>query len=120
MVRFKHLRGRPIKEVGDKRDNNEDIFARTFNIHKECEIAEILIVRLEEIEHSYNVYVDEKPENDSDYYEKILVEFFDYEWIIHIYVKGIDEFNDEIHNIREYNDFIIRLGFLPWITTQVG
>lgn len=106
VIRFKHFRGRAIKEFRERDETNEDILARTFKVHKEYWVNDFLVVRLEEIEHLYEEYFYEHQKNPD--------EFYDYEWVVRIYVEGIDEFTDERYNIHEYSDFISRIKFLPW------
>ena len=106
VIRFKHFRGRAIKEFRERDENNEDIWARTFKVHKEYWVNDFLVVRLEEIEHLYEEYFYEHQKNPD--------EFYDYEWVVRIYVEGIDEFTDERYNIHEYSDFFSRIKFLPW------
>jgi len=40
-------------------------------------------------------------------------EYYYYEWVIKIHVEGIDPFTDDEYNISRYNEFIIRIKFLP-------
>ncbi len=104
-IRFKHFRGRALKEFRDRDEIIEDICARTFTVHRECIVNDYITVRLEEVEHLYEEYTWE--------YQKHPEKFYDYEWVIRIYVEGVDEFTDDKYTIHEYNDFIRSIKFLP-------
>ncbi|MHA2008200.1 MAG: hypothetical protein ACW980_12860, partial [Promethearchaeota archaeon] len=120
VIRWKHFRGRPIKEICERKEINENICARTFSVHKEYSLNDYITIRLEELEHLYTKEYEKQDEYDKEYSYKIEGEFYDYEWVIRIYVEDVDEITSSEYNIEKYNEFFIRLGFLPWTTTKYG
>ena len=111
-VMFKNIKGRALKEYRERDEGNEDLCARTFKVYKECVINNYITLRLEQLEHLYQEYTWEHQKHPED--------FYDYEWVIHIYIEGIDEFIDNEYNIFEYDDSIIRIKFLPWERGEYG
>ncbi|MFX0043949.1 MAG: leucine-rich repeat domain-containing protein, partial [Candidatus Hodarchaeota archaeon] len=98
-----------IFEGLSKLSGEPHLFSRTYDIVKESVISPFIIIRLEILEHHSEKY-------DDFLYSKTPKEIDEYEWVIHIYIKGVDELSTDIHmvgyNIHKYDEFIIRLGYV--------
>ena len=120
-VMWGNFRGLALKNFKE-RDEDEEPLARTFNVHREVVVNEYIIVRLEEIEHyfyfNYNSLDSYFEFDDIEEVADKMGEYWDYEWVIRIYVNNYDVFVNDKYNITEYDESIIRVQFLPWKKTE--
>jgi hypothetical protein len=118
-----NFRGLALKNFKE-RDEDEEPLARTFKVHHKVVVNEYIIVRLEEIEHYFYFDYDSLDHYfDFEDIEEVADkrgEYWDYEWVIRIYVNNYDVFTDGKYNITKYDESIIRVQFLPWKNTEYG